>query len=103
MGMLVRILVFAAGFIGLALTGANGAQDLGVDVGSHLSKMGAFGGVADAAVNMFGGGLAHMGEMIGGLAGAPKEGAEPSLLVKWAPEAIAGLVSGLMLLGSARR
>ena len=103
MGALIRILVFVAGFIGLALTGANGAQDLGLDVGGLLSKMGAFGGVADTAVSLFGGGLAHLGEMIGGLAGAPKEGAEPSMLVKWAPEAITGLVSGLMLVGSARR
>lgn len=103
MGVLVRILVFVAGLIGLALTGANGAQDLGVDVVALLSKMGGFGGMATAAVNMFGGGLAHIGDLIGSLAGAAKEGAEPSMLVKWAPEAIAGLVSGLMLLGSARR
>lgn len=103
MGVLIRIVLFAVGLVGLGLTGANGAEQLGVDVGSHLSKMGAFGGVATSAVDLFGGGLAHVGNMIGGLAGAPKEGAEPSMLVKWAPEAIAALVSGMMLMGSARR
>lgn len=104
MGILVRIVVFVIGLAGLALTGANGAEQLGVDVAAHLSKMGGFGGVANAAVDLFGGGLAQLGNLIGGLEGAPKEGVtEPSMLVKWAPEGIAALVSGLMLMGSARR
>ena len=104
MGALVRIVVFAVGLIGLALTGANGAEEVGFDVASHLAKLGAFGGAATAAVDLFGGGLAQIGHLIGSLQGPAKEGAtEPSLLVKWAPEAIAALASGMMMMGSARR
>lgn len=104
MGILVRLVLFVVGLVGLSLTGATGAQQMGIDVAAHLSKMGAFGGVATSAMTMFGGGLAHVGEMISGLQGAPKEGVtEPSMLVKWAPEALAGLISGLMLMGSARQ
>ncbi|MEQ8179037.1 MAG: hypothetical protein RIA10_11970, partial [Amphiplicatus sp.] len=55
MGIVVRIVVFLVGLLGLSLTGLNGAQDFGVDTNSLLTNLGPAEGAATSAQDIWGG------------------------------------------------
>ena len=100
MGMLIKIVLFVVGLAAFALTGANVAEALQVDVAGMLGKMGAFGNMASSAVSWFDAHvLTQLGQMIGGANADP---AKPSLMMQWGPAALVALVSGLVMAMSSR-
>ncbi len=101
MGIVVRIVVFLVGLLGLSLTGLNGAQDFGVDTGSLLANLGPAEGAAVSAQGVWGGLLGQLGGVIGSAMGADPE--NPGAVVQYGPEGIAAVVSALMMFFSTRR
>ena len=104
MGIIIRLLVFVLGAIGLALTGLSGAQDLGVDTNSMLASLGETpGDVATSASNTFDSGLDQLGGMLANATGGEADPENPGAVQKFGPEGIAALVSALMMMFSTRR
>ncbi|MEQ8751082.1 MAG: hypothetical protein RIC52_15050 [Amphiplicatus sp.] len=101
MGIVVRIVVFLVGLLGLSLTGLNGAQDFGVDTNSLLTNLGPAEGAATSAQDIWGGLLGQLGGVIGNATNADPE--NPGAAVQYGPQGIAAVVSALMMFFSTRR
>lgn len=101
MGVVIRIVLFVVGLLGLSLTGLNGAQDAGVDTNTLLANLGPAEGAATSAQDIWGGLLGQLGGMLGNATNADPE--NPGAVVQYGPEGIAGLVSALMMFFSTRR
>lgn len=101
MGVVFRIVLFLVGVLALALTGLNGAQGFGVETEPLMANLGPASGVANAALDCWGGLLGNLGGMIGGAMNADPE--NPGAVVQYAPLGIAALVSALLIMFSTRR
>ncbi|GAB4518429.1 MAG: hypothetical protein Kow00133_03490 [Amphiplicatus sp.] len=104
MGVVIRLLVFIVGALGLILTGLVGAHDyFGVDTQALLMRMGETpGGVATSAQGAFASGLDWLGGMIADTMGA-SDPENPGAVATYGPTGIAAIVSALLLLFSTRR
>lgn len=105
MGVVVRLVVFLVGALGLALVGLDTAQDhFGVDAAGLLNMMGETpGGIANSALGLADGGLNHLGGLIGNLMGGEADAEKPGLVQAWGPESISAIVSALLVMFSTRR
>lgn len=105
MGVVVRLVVFLVGALGLALVGLDTAQDhFGVDAAGLLNMMGDTpGGVANSMLGLADGGLNQLGGLIGNLMGGEADPEKPGLVQAWGPESISAIVSALLVMFSTRR
>lgn len=105
MGVVVRLVVFLVGALGLALVGLDTAQNhFGVDAAGLLNKMGETpGGVANSMLGLTNAGLNQLGGLIGNLMGAEADAEKPNMVQAWGPESISGIISALLVLFSTRR
>ncbi len=104
MGVILRLVMFLVGALGLIFVGLNAASGFNVDTGGLLMKLGeAPGGVATSMAAQFNAGLDELGQMIAKAQGAAADPEKPSLLVSYGPEVIAAVVSGLLMMFSMRR
>ena len=100
MGVIIRILVFLVGALGLAMSGLYGAENLSVDSQALLGNVP--GGVAEPVYGMFGQGMEQLAGLLAGVAGEADPD-KPNLVATWGPESISGLVSAVLMLFSTRR
>jgi hypothetical protein len=104
MGVVLRLVFFLVGAVGLALVGLNAASGFGVDTNSLLMKLGETpGGIANAMSTQFVAGLDHLGSMIAKAQGVPADAEKPGLLVDYGPSVIAAVVSAMLMMFSMRR
>jgi hypothetical protein len=104
MGVILRLVFFIVGLLGLIFVGLNAASGFGVDTNSLLMKLGETpGGIATAMSSQFGAGLDALGGMIAKAQGSEVDPAKPSLLVQYGPDAIAAVVSALLMMFGMRR
>lgn len=105
MSVVVRLVVFLVGVLGIALVGLDTAQDEHlVDSVSLLNMMGETpGGVANSMLTAADGGLNQLGALMGSLMGEQADPENPGLVQQWGPESISALVSALLVFFSTRR
>lgn len=105
MGVVVRLVTFLVGVLGLALVGLDTAQDhFGVDAEGLLSSMGETpGGIANSLLGLADTGLTQLGDMMSNLMGGAADPEKPTLVQSWGPESVGGIVSLLLLMFSMRR
>jgi hypothetical protein len=105
MGVVVRLVIFLVGALGMALVGFDTAQDhFGVNSAGLLNMMGETpGGVANSMLGAADGGLNQLGAMLAGLMGGDAESGQAGLVQSWGPQSISALVSALLVFFSARR
>lgn len=105
MGVVVRLVLFLVGVLGLALVGLHSGDQLGV-IKAHdlLNSMGETpGGVANSMLGMADNGLSQLGQLMGNLMGGQADPDNPSLVQSWGPESLSAIVSALLVLFSTRR
>jgi hypothetical protein len=105
MGVIIRLVVFLVGALGLIFIGLNGAHDwFGVDTQALLDKLGETpGGIATAMSGQVDRGLDCLGGLLAKVGGEEVDPENPTALMKYGPEAIGAVVSALMVMFSTRR
>lgn len=104
MGVILRLVFFLVGALGLIFVGLNVASGFGVDTNALLMKLGETpGGIATGMAAHFGAGLDALGGMIAKAQGGAADADKPSMLVSYGPEVIAGVVSALFMMFGTRR
>jgi hypothetical protein len=105
MGVILRLVFFVVGVLGLIFLGLNIADGMGLVKSADLfAKLGATpGGVATAMSTQFGAGLDALGGLLAKTPVAGSDPANPGLVVKYGPDVIAAVVSGLLVMFGMRR
>lgn len=106
MGVVLRLVFFLVGALGLVFVGLNAASGFGVDTNALLMKMGQTpGGIATGISGQVGAGLDQLGAMIAKAQGADVAAADykPSILVKYGPDVAGAVVSALLMMFGMRR
>lgn len=105
MGVVVRLVAFVVGALGLVFVGLNGANDwFGMDTAALLAKLGETpAGIAGTMQTHVGAGLDMIAAQLAKVGGGEIDPEKPTALVKYGPEAIGALVSAMMVMFSTRR
>ncbi|MEQ1930227.1 MAG: hypothetical protein ABL957_06790 [Parvularculaceae bacterium] len=106
MGVVLRLVFFLVGALGLVFVGLNAASGFGVDTNALLMKLGQTpGGIATNISAQVGAGLDMLGQQIAKAQGLDMSApdAKPSLLVKYGPDVAGAVVSALMMMFGMRR
>ncbi|NWG71677.1 MAG: hypothetical protein HXY23_08745 [Parvularculaceae bacterium] len=104
--MVLRLVFFLVGVLGLIFVGLNAASGFGVDTNALLMKLGQTpGSIATGISGHVGAGLDQLGNMIAKAQGADvsAEDYKPSLLVKYGPDVAGAVVSALLMMFGMRR
>lgn len=105
MGVVVRLVTFLVGVLGLALVGLDTAHDhFGVDAEGLLNAMGETpGGVANSMLGLADSGLNQLGGLLGNLMGGEVDPENPGVVQNWGPESLSAIVAALLVMFSVRR